>query len=101
MKKILVLAVAMSLLFGTALIAKENNKAASKPAVKAETTLVDINTASKDELMKLSGIGEVYAGKIITGRPYAKKNDLLKKKIIPQAEYSKIQDLIIAKKIEK
>jgi competence protein ComEA len=101
MKKLLSLVVVMSLVFGGALIAKESGKTTAKPAVKAETALVDINTASKEELMKLSGIGDVYADKIIAGRTYAKKDDLLKKKILPKAVYDKIKNSIIAKKAAK
>ena len=66
------------------------------PAAKTNT-LVDLNSATKAELETLTGIGDAYAQKIIAGRPYARKDQLIEKKIIPQGTYDKIKDNIIAR----
>jgi len=65
------------------------------PAAKADDK-IDINTASKEELMAFKGIGDKYSDKIIAGRPYAKKDQLVSKNILPEATYKKISAQIIA-----
>lgn len=71
--------------------------AAAKEVAPPTTKLLDLNSATKEQLDALPGIGPKYAQKIIDGRPYAKKDQLVSKKIIPQGTYDKIKDLIIAK----
>ena len=72
-------------------------KKAAKTDMASQSDLVDINSATKEQLDALPGIGDKYAQKIIDNRPYKGKNDLVRKKVIPQSTYAKIKDKIIAK----
>lgn len=94
--RILVAIFALSLISGMA-VAQATAAPAKGTTAAASADLLDINSATKDQLGALPGIGAVYSQKIIDGRPYAKKTDLVKNKVLPQATYNKIKDKIIAK----
>jgi DNA uptake protein ComE-like DNA-binding protein len=107
MAQISVLVFALSLVssFGVAQ-QYPNGEPGTKPETKATPVQMahaaavdklDINTATKDQLKELPGVGDAYSQKIVDGRPYRTKLDLVHKKILPQATYDKIKDMIIAK----
>jgi competence protein ComEA len=97
MTRILVALFALSLISGMAVAQAAKKPATTATAAAADADLLDINSATKDQLDALPGIGAAYSQKIIDGRPYAKKTDLTRKKVIPAATYAKIKDKIIAK----
>ena len=82
---------------GLAQATKSTGTKADQQKTEKKADLVDINSATKQELMALPGIGDAYSQKIIDNRPYKAKNQLVQKKIIPQTTYDKISDQIIAK----
>jgi competence protein ComEA len=101
-----VLALLLAVSLASVIVAGQGPEPGSKPeatatpaqmAKAAATDKLDINSATKHQLKELPGIGDAYSQKIIDGRPYRTKLDLVQKKIIPQATYDKIKDAIIAK----
>jgi competence protein ComEA len=93
------IAVAIALMFAPS-IAFAKSQPTDKKASAKKAEKIDLNTASEDELKALPGIGDAYSKKIIEGRPYKAKDELVEKNIIPKATYAKIKNKVIAHQVK-
>ena len=96
MKKIGLTLLALAFAFMPVALVSAKDTAKEKKK-KEEVALTDINSASAVDLQKLKGIGPAISAKIIAGRPYKGKDELVKKKILPKSVYDGIKDKIVAK----
>jgi len=74
---------------------------AQTPKSVARANLLDINTATPEQLLALPGMGRAYVQRIIAGRPYTAKNQLVTRGVLPETAYEKISPLIVAKRVPK
>ncbi len=93
----LLVAVLLALLLALPAMAAETAPAPANPAPAAKVELLDLNSATEVQLKAIPEIGETYAKAIIAARPYAKKDQLKSRKIVPDEVYEKIKDRIVAK----
>ncbi len=75
-------------------------RAAAPVALSADAPL-DLNTATPAQLKQLPGVGEAYARRIVEGRPYLAKNQLVTRGVLPQAAYETIKELVVARRVAK
>jgi DNA uptake protein ComE-like DNA-binding protein len=101
MKRIIILVLVMVAAATVSLATDGQGLSTVKKVQAIKTGLVDINSATEAELNAIPGVGDRFAKRIIEGRPYLKKDQLVSKKIVPQATYDRIKDLIIAKQSKK
>jgi DNA uptake protein ComE-like DNA-binding protein len=102
-RNMLALCLLLSLCVGGALAQEMmgKKKPANPPAVGAKQKkeeLVDLNSCTREQLVALPGVGETYADKILAGRPYKRKDELVSKNIVPAETYKKFSAKVIAKK---
>ena len=89
----------LALLIGLLLASVAPSALAQSRAAAPASSLIDLNSASRDDLMSLDGIGEVRADAIIRARPFKAKTELVERRLIPEALYDKIADKVVARPV--
>jgi competence protein ComEA len=98
MKRVVFLIAVMVLAGGVSSFAP-SSLAQTRSAPAPASSLVDLNSASRDDLMTLDGIGEVRADAIIRARPFKAKTELVERRLIPESVYEKIADKVMARPV--
>lgn len=93
------LSAALAILLCAGPVLAQGARPASPPAAAPASGLIDLNSASRDDLMSLDGIGEVRADAIIRARPFKAKTELVERRLIPEALYEKISDKVMARPV--